>query len=142
MSNRTIDLNGLVEVSDVQKRGDVHYDLRYLPKREKWEFSQEAFDALDLQNHALREYVSKDGDVVLSVQAEEDSSFMTGRSDSEEKGKLFTNRKLRDHLNQLGHEDVDNFALVHAGSKGDVHFYVVDPWGDRDISPLLEERMG
>jgi hypothetical protein len=55
MSNPTIDLNGLVEVSDVQKRGDVHYDLRYLPKREKWEFSQEAFDALDLQNHALRE---------------------------------------------------------------------------------------
>jgi len=116
----TIDLDGLVEVSDVQKRGDVHYDLRYLPKREKWEFSQESFDALDLQNHALREYVSKDGDVVLSVQAEEDSSFMTGRSDSEEKGKLFTNRKLRDHLNQLGHEDVDNFALVHACLDGKV----------------------
>lgn len=142
MTAKSIDPNDLVEVSDVQKRGDVYYDLRYLPSQEKWEFSQEAFDVLGLQNQALKEYISKDGDVVLSVQDEEDSSFMKGRSDSEVKGKLFTNRKLRDHLDQLGHEDKDNFALIPAGDKGDVFYFIVDPWGDREISPLLEQRMG
>lgn len=139
---RSIDFNGLVEVSDVQKRGDVYYDLRYLPKQDKWEFSQEAFDALNLENKALREYVSKEGDVVVSVQDPEDSTFMKGRSDSTKKGKLFTNHKLRDHLDQLGNEGVENFAFIPAGQDGGVHFYVVDSWDDRELSPLLEERFG
>ena len=135
-----IDPDALIEVDDVQKRGDVDYDLRYLPNREKWKFSQEAFEALNLEDHALREYVSEEGKIVVSVQDEEDSTFMKGRSDSEQKGKLFTNRKLREHLSQIGFEDKTHFALIPAGSDGDVEFFVVDAWGDRDFSPLLEAR--
>lgn len=140
-NDRPLDTSSLIEISDVAKRGTVYYDLRYLSEREKWEFGQEAFDALGLEENALREYISKDGDVVLSVQDPEDSSFYRGRSDSENKGLVFTNRKLREHLDKLGYEDVDNFALIPVAREEDQDFFIVDPWGDRDMSPLLEERM-
>jgi hypothetical protein len=141
MGNRPLDTDNLIEVSDVAKRGEVYYDLRYLSEREKWGFRRESFDALSLEENALREYISKDGDVVLSVQDPKDSSFYRGRSDSENKGLVFTNRKLREHLDKLGYEDVDNFALIPVAREEDREYFIVDPWGDREMSPLLEERM-
>jgi len=138
-----IDLDDLTQIEDVAARGKSDYDLRYLESREKWEVSELAFNHLNLNKQALSMYVHKDAKVVISVQSREHSEFMRGRADSKQKSRTFTNRKLRDIMDRLGYEDVDRFALVPLGNQTgsddvDRNFYAVEPWEDRDISPLLE----
>lgn len=138
-----LNLDDLTQIEDVAARGESDYDLRYLESREKWEVSELAFNHLNLNQNALSMYVHKDARVIISVQDREHSEFMRGRSDSKQKVRTFTNRKLRDIMDRLGYDGVDKFALVPLGNKkgsDDVprDFYAVEPWEDRDISPLLE----
>lgn len=138
-----LDLGDLTQIDDVAGRGKSNYDIRYLEGRDKWEVSELIFNHLNLDEKALSMYVHKDAKVILSVQGREHSEFMRGRSDSQTKSRTFTNRKLRDLLDRLGHEGVNNFALVPLGEKSGNdkvrrEFYAVEPWDDRDISPVLE----
>jgi hypothetical protein len=137
------DLGDLTQIDDVAGRGKSDYDIRYLESREKWEVSELIFNHANLDENALSMYVHKDAKVIISIQDREHSEFMRGRSDSETKSRTFTNRKLRDLLDRLGHEGVNNFALVPVGEKTGPdkvgrYFYAVAPWNDREISPVLE----
>lgn len=138
-----LNLSDLTQIDDVAGRGKSDYDIRYLEGREKWEVSELVFNHLNLDDNALSMYVHKDARVILSVQDREHSDFMRGRIDSENKSRTFTNRKLRDILDRLGHEGVDNFALVPLGNKSTPDntqrdFYAIKPWDDREMSPVME----
>ena len=93
----TFDPAKLVEVTPNQRRSEP-YHMRYSDATKRFRFSMDVFTALDLNSNGVSIFRYPTGEMILSVQGEEDSQVLKTRSNAKVKGKEFTSRTLANGL--------------------------------------------
>jgi len=116
------DISALTQVTVMNPRNN--YDLRISLKNEKITLSANAVNKMGLTNRGLIMYVSPEGQVILSTQAEEDSVFFKGKEGAETKTNTFTAAALFNELKRLGSE---TFEVNEVARRDDTVYYEVVP---------------
>ncbi len=89
----TFDPNKLVVVTPNQRRSEP-YHMRYSDATKRFRFSMDVFTALDLNSNGVSIFRYPTGEMILSVQSEDESQVLKTRSNAKVKGKEFTSRTL------------------------------------------------
>lgn len=114
------DINALQPVTTMNPRNN--YDLRISLKTEKITLSAAAIARLGLANKGMTMYAPMNGEVIVSVQDEENSVFFKGREGAENKTPTFTASALFNALKATGSTQ---FELNHLQSADGVDYYAV-----------------
>ncbi len=133
----TFDPSKLVTVTPNQRR-DEPYHMRYSQATKRFRFSLNVFTALDLNSNGVSIFQYPSGDMILSVQDEENSQVLKTRSNAKVKGKEFTSRTLANGLsvNKEGRTDLVLTPLPSPEGT-DVQYFSVSELKEGDTLPSL-----
>ena len=133
----TFDPNKLVEVTPNQRRSEP-YHMRYSQATKRFRFSVDIFTALDLNSNGVSIFRYPTGEMILSVQGEENSQVLKTRSNAKVKGKEFTSRTLANGLsvNEDGRTDLVLTPLPSADGDA-ARYFQVSELNEGDELPSL-----
>lgn len=124
-----MDLNNLTSVTKSSVKSQ-NFDLRYTKSSSRFQISDSMYAKLGMNSNGLQLHTTPNGEVVVSVQPNEDSVFYKGKEGDADKATTFAysilEATLRD-LDMISDDKHTNFTLDKVGEKDGRTYYQVLP---------------
>ena len=110
-----------------------NYDLRISTKTQKITLSDAVISRLSLEDNGLNVYAPQNGQVVVSVQPNEQSGLFSGKANAVTKSRTFKADALYNLLIASGSEE---FKFIEAGTHNGMEFYTLEPQNVSTTAPM------